>query len=152
MTIAKAACPECGAKLFSPDGFDIGEAVEFPKCEAEFKVRAPKPAAVPVKAVKAKVVADADNDEDYEDDDLEPKKKKKKGSRRDSDDEEKSYKNSPLRFVILGALVLVMLVGGFFLVKKILGERAANAGLQPAATSLARTATQTSAITLVAAA
>ena len=40
--------------------------------------------------------------------------------------------------------------GGFFLVRKILAERAANAGTQPAGISLARTATQTSAITLVA--
>ncbi len=148
MTIAKATCPECGAKLSRPDGFDLGEVVECPKCVAEFKVRAPKPAAAPVKSAKPKVVADAEDDEDYEDD--EPKKKKKNGSRRDSDDEDKSYKNSPLRFVILGVLVLVMLVGGFFLVKKILAERAANAGLQPAGTSLARTASQTSAMTLVA--
>lgn len=148
MTIAKTACPECGAKISSPDGFDLGEVVECPKCEAEFKVRATKPTATPVKPAKPKVVANAEDDEDYEDD--EPKKKKKKGSRRDSDDGEKSYKNSPLRFAILGVLVLVMLVGGFFLVKKILAERAANAGLQPAGTSLARTASQTSAITLVA--
>ena len=150
MPIAKATCPECGAKLSSPDGFDIGEVVECPKCETEFKIRASKPAAAPVKSAKPKVVADAEDDEDYEDDELKLKKKKKQGSRRDSDDEEKSYKNSPLRFVILGVLVLVMLVGGFFLVKKILAERAANAGLQPAGTSLARTASQTSAITLVA--
>ncbi len=149
MTIAKTVCPECGAKISSPDGFDLGEMVECPKCETEFKVRAPKPAAVPVKPAKPKVVADAADDEDYEDDEPKPKKKKQ-GSRRDSDDGEKSYKNSPLRFVILGVLVLVMLVGGFFLVKKILAERAAAAGLHPAGASLARTANQTSAITLVA--
>ena len=39
MTIAKATCPECGAKLSSPDGFGIGEAVECPKREMEFKAR-----------------------------------------------------------------------------------------------------------------
>ena len=150
MPMAKATCPECGAKLSSPDGFDIGEVVECPKCETEFKIRASKPAVAPVKSAKPKVVADAEDDEDYEDDELKLKKKKKQGSRRDSDDEETSYKNSPLRFVILGVLVLVMLVGGFFLVRKILAERAANAGLQAAGTSLARTASQTSAITLVA--
>ena len=55
-----------------------------------------------------------------------------------------------LRFLVLGVLVLIMLVGGFFLVRKILAARAANAGTQPAGISLARTATQTSAITLVA--
>ena len=144
MPILKATCPECGAKLSSPDGFDIGEELECPKCETEFKVRAPKPAAVPA---KPKVVDDDDDDEDYEE--PRPKKKKKKDFRGD-DDDEKSYKNSPLRFLVLGVLVLIMLVGGFFLVRKILAERAANAGTQPAGISLARTATQTSAITLVA--
>ncbi len=144
MPILKATCPECGAKLSSPDGFDVGEEVECPKCETGFKVRAPKPAAVPA---KPKVVDDNDNDEDYEE--PRPKKRKKKGSRRD-DNDEKSYKSSPLRFIILGVLVLVMLVGGFFLVRKIMAERAANAGHQPVGVSLSRTAAQTSAITLVA--
>ena len=144
MPILKATCPECGAKISSPDGFDIGEELECPKCETEFKVRAPKPAAVPA---KPKVVDDDDDDEDYEE--PRPKKKTKKDFRGD-DDDEKSYKNSPLRFLVLGVLVLIMLVGGFFLVRKILAERAANAGTQPAGISLARTATQTSAITLVA--
>lgn len=164
MPIAKATCPECGAKLSSPDGFEIGEEVECPKCDAEFQVRAPKTAAKPKvidddededederpkpkakKPVKRKPV-DEDDDDD-EDEDERPKKKRKKGSRRD--DDEKSYKNSPLRFIILGVLVLIMLVGGFFLVKKILADRAA-AGHQPAGVSLTRTAAQTSAITLLA--
>ena len=59
MPIAKATCPECGAKLSSPDGFEIGEGVECPKCDAEFKVRAPKPAAAPA---KPKVVDDDDEE------------------------------------------------------------------------------------------
>ncbi len=157
MPIAKATCPECGAKLSSPDGFEIGEEVECPKCDTEFKVRAPKP-------VKPKVVDDDDDEEERpksktkkpvkrkpvddedDDDDDEDERPKKRGSRRD---DEKSYKNSPLRFIILGVLVLIMLVGGFFLVKKILADRAA-AGLQPAGVSLTRTAAQTSAITLFA--
>ena len=87
-----------------------------------------------------------DDDDDYE---TKPKKKKKKASRRD-DDDEKSYKNSPLRFVILGVLVLIMLVGGFFLIRKIMAERAANAAVHPAGVSLVRTAAQTSVMTLVA--
>jgi len=170
MPIAKATCPECGAKLSSPEGFDIGEEVECPKCETEFKVRAPKPAAAPAKpAAKPKIVEDDDeeeerprskskkpapkpvDDDDEDDEDFEderPKKKKKKGSRRD--DEEKSYKSSPIRFIILGVLVLITFVGGFFLVRKIMAERAAAAEVQPAGTSLARTASQTSAMTLVA--
>jgi len=147
MPIAKAVCPECGAKLSSPDGFEVGEEVECPKCETEFKVRAPKPAAAPVKAAPKPQVIDEDDDE--EEDERPKKKKKKKGKRRDDDDEGGGYKNSPVRFIVLGILILIMLVGGFFLVRKIMGERAA-AQLQPAGTSFARTASQTSAITFVA--
>ena len=133
MPIAKAVCPECGAKISSPDGFAVGEEVECPKCETEFKVRTPKPA-------KPQVI---DDDEDER-----PKKKKKK--RRDDDDEGGGYKNSPVRFIVLGILILAMLVGGFFLVRKIMKERADNAALHPAGASFARTASQTSAITFVA--
>ncbi len=171
MPISKATCPECGAKLSSPDGFDIGEEVECPKCERPFKIRAPKPAPAPVKlapkAVKPQVIDD-DEDEDEDEEEEKPRPKSKKTvakCRRDEDDDEDyederprskkkkagGYKNSPIRFVVLGVLVIIMAVMGFFLVRKIMAERAANARLdQPAGTSLARTATQTSAITLVA--
>ena len=144
MTIAKAVCPECGAKLSSPEGFEAGEEVECPKCETAFKVRAPKPTAGPVKTASKAQVIDEDDDEDEEEE--RPKKKKKKGGKRRDDD---GYKNSPVRFIVLGILILVMLVGGFFLIRKIVAERAA-AQLQAAGASFARTATQTSAITLVA--
>ena len=160
MSIAKAVCPECGAKLSSPDGFEVGEEVECPKCETEFKVRAPKPAKPqiieedeeeePKPKAKKKRDPEPDDDEDYED--APPKKKKKKKGQRRDDDEGGGYKNSVLRFVILGILILIMLVGGFFLVRKILKERADNAAqVQPAGgTSLVLTASQMSAMTLVA--
>lgn len=168
MPIAKATCPECGAKLSSPDGFDIGEEVECPKCERSFKVRAPKPAPAPVKpAPKAAKPQGVDEGEDDEEEVEKPRPRSKKSSsksRRDEDDEDYEderprskkkkaggYKNSPIRFVVLGALVVIMAVMGYFLVRKIMAERAANARVgQPTGTSLARTATQTSAITLVA--
>jgi DNA-directed RNA polymerase subunit RPC12/RpoP len=164
MPIAKAVCPDCGAKLSSPDGFEVGEEVECPKCETEFKVRAPKPATAPVKAAPKPQVIDEDDEEeerpkakrgpepdDDEDEDERPKKKKKKqGGKRRDDDEGGDYKNSPLRFIILGILILIMLVGGFFLVRKIMKERADNAAHHPAGASFARTASQMSAITFVA--
>ena len=55
-----------------------------------------------------------------------------------------------MRFIVLGILILAMLVGGFFLVRKIMKERADNAAHHSVGASLARTASQTSAITLVA--
>ena len=169
MPIAKATCPECGAKLSSADGFDIGEEVECPKCERSFKVRAPKLAPAPVKvapkAVKPQVIDDEDDEEEEEEKPRPKSKKSMAKRRRDEDDDEDyederprskkkkagGYKNSPIRFVVLGVLVIIMAVMGYFLVRKIMAERAANARLhQTTGTSLARTATQTSAITLVA--
>ena len=76
---------------------------------------------------KKKPVVVVEDDEDEEDEDEEeekPKKKKKSGSgggkkkKKKKKDDEKSFKNSPLRYAILGVLVLVMLVGGYFLYKK----------------------------------
>ena len=98
-------CPDCDARLKSDDGFTAGEEVECPKCETVFRV--PDPSA----RKKAKPPAVED------DDDMErPKKKKKKGKK--SDDDEGSYASSPVRFVVLGVLVVTMLVMGYFLYRK----------------------------------
>lgn len=73
---------------------------------------------------------DADEDGDIDEDDNEeprPKRKKSKAKSRRHEDDSRSYKSSPIRFVILGVLVLAMLVLGFFLVRKIMKERAAAA-------------------------
>ena len=129
MAILKTRCPECNAGLKSPTGFAAGQTVACPKCETSFTVDAPAyeevdeqpaPSKKPVKAVASRV------DDDDDDDDEKPRKKKKKKSRDDEDDEEgggKSYKNSPLRFIVLGVLVLIMLGLGIALVMKKLGER-----------------------------
>ena len=114
MSLLKIKCPECRAGLKSAAGFTPGQTVCCPKCETYFAVEEPtdeEPAAAkPRKAVRA---AAADDDED------EPRKKRKK-PRDDEDDafEERSYKNSPLRYAILGVLVVVMLVLGYFLYEK----------------------------------
>jgi len=69
---------------------------------------------------KSKARKDDDEDEEDEDEDDRPKNKKKKG-KKSSDDG--SYKKSPVRFIVLGVLVLIMLVAGGFLVRKVMKER-----------------------------
>jgi hypothetical protein len=147
MALNKIPCPECSAGLKSASGFTVGQTVCCPKCETYFKVEEPaednedaeendRPkkgkasspsiktkAASAKKPIKAATISDDDDDEDEDDDDDEdnrPKKKKKKKKRRDDDDddEERSYKNSPLRYALLGILVIVMLVLGYFLYQK----------------------------------
>ena len=119
-TIMRVTCPECGAglKADDPAGFEVGQALECPKCDTYFEVEAPKVAvAKPVaKAKKPAVVV-----EDDEDDDDRPRKKR----RRDYDDEEEDrprkkrkaeeggyarYRKSPIRFIILGVLIVIMIV------------------------------------------
>lgn len=101
MSLAKVSCPECGASLKSADGFEVGEDVTCPKCDTAFAV--PKP--------KAKAVLVEDEGEPAE----KPKKKKQKAALAD---EPRSYKNSPLRYAILGVLVVVMIVLGVLLYLK----------------------------------
>lgn len=128
MAVMRIECPECGAGLKSPTGFAAGQTVSCPKCETSFTVEAPAyeevddeaaPLKKPVKAVASRV-------DDDDDDDEKPRKKKKKKSHDDDDDEDgggKSYKNSPLRFIVLGVLVLIMIGLGIALYVKKMGER-----------------------------
>ena len=81
----------------------------------------------PPKKKPVVVVEDDDEDEDDEEEEEEkPKKKKKRPEggprkkKRKKQVEEKSFKDSPIRYVILGVLVLVMLVGAYFLYKKMM--------------------------------
>jgi hypothetical protein len=91
-------CPECNTELKSPTGFLLGATVSCPKCETDFRVR---------EDAGAGSEKGADTDA--------PTKK----SAYDADDVPvRSYKNSPLRYAILGGLVIVMLVLGYFLVQK----------------------------------
>jgi hypothetical protein len=120
-------------KCSDPAGFEVGEKIDCPKCETRFAVRAPaRPREEETepprkKAVKASAAEDDEDDrprkkkrrrDDDEDDDDRPRKKKK----RDRDEDERSgyqkYKSSPIRFIVLGVLVLIMLVLGFFLYLK----------------------------------
>lgn|GEM_PF-1488218 len=116
MAINRIECPECGAGLKSASGFEEGQSVDCPKCESSFTVEVPEedetPTKKPVKAVSSRT----------DDDDDAPTKKKKKRRRDDDEDDDdgkkKSYKNSPMRFAVLGILVVVMGVLGFMLYQK----------------------------------
>jgi len=136
MRVPKTVCPECNAGLTSKAGFEVGDAIECPKCETYFEVTAPKAIAKPAakprvvddddepappkKAAKAQAVDDDDDDEPPVKKKL--KKKKKKKSRvpayDDEDDAGGSYKTSPVRFIILGVLVIVMGVLAYMLWQK----------------------------------
>ena len=131
MALLKTRCPECNAGLKSPTGFAVGQTVCCPKCETYFAVEEPegeepkkapagaKGKATDAPAAKKTLKATVADDNDDDDDDDAPKKKKKKKVSYDEDEEgTRSYKNSPLRFVVLGVLVVVMLVMGYFLYDK----------------------------------
>jgi hypothetical protein len=147
MPIMRAVCPEChtGLKTGNPNGFAIGQTVSCPKCQTKFAVEAPPPAKpAPAKPAKPKVVVVDDDDDDDEDqipakkkrprddddeddEDEKPKKKSKKGKKKkSSDDGERSYKNSPIRFIVLGVLLLIMIVLGVLLFLKFQGEGTAT--------------------------
>jgi DNA-directed RNA polymerase subunit M/transcription elongation factor TFIIS len=114
--LLKVSCPECGAglKTNNPAGFEIGSAIECPKCQTYFAAEPPaeaKPAvAKPVKKAVAAVVDDDDDD----DSPVEKKPKKKKGKRNREDGDGPTgyakYRKSPIRFIILGILLIVMIV------------------------------------------
>jgi phage FluMu protein Com len=139
MPILQVACPECGAKLSSRAGFTAGQTIKCPKCEDVFALPAARrkpPVELEIddederptpKKKKPAVVEDDEDDEprplkkkkrvvDEDDDEDERPRKKKKGKKSDG---EGDYASSPLRFIILGVLVIVMLVLGYFLYRKL---------------------------------
>ncbi len=124
MAHTRIACPECGAGLKSQSGFTEGETVCCPKCETYFTVEelaeeSPTPKKTKLSTSKAAdtprkpMKASADDEDDI--DDYQPKKKKKKKRHDDDDESQQWYKNSSLRYAILGVLIITMLVLGSFL-------------------------------------
>jgi len=88
VTLNRIACPECGAGLKSPNGFTPGQTVSCPKCETDFRVE--------------------------ESADEQPKKKKGKND----EDGDWSYKNSWIRYAVLGGLLVTLGALGFMLYEK----------------------------------
>ena len=122
MPIMRIVCPECGAGLRSPgQGFTAGEVVQCPKCETQFEVEQPvaakttalSPAKTRNLSKKTTKLSARDDDED---DAPRPKKKKKK--KRDDEEEEWSYKNSWIRYAVLGVLLVILAVLAYFLYVK----------------------------------
>ena len=122
--LMRVTCPECGAglKADDPAGFEVGQTLECPKCDTYFAVEAPKASTVAVarpvaKAKKPAIVAEEDDEDDID----RPRKKR----RRDYDDEDEDrprkkgkseeggytrYRKSPIRFIVLGVLIIVLIV------------------------------------------
>jgi hypothetical protein len=148
VSILRTVCPECKVSLKStdPDGFTPGQALDCPKCGVTFAVEAlaAKPARPrvlddedepPRKKARPRMVDDEDEDDrprgrrrrddGDEDDEDRPRKKRKKT-------EEGGYRTSPLRLIILGILVAIMLVLGFLLYQKWQREKEEAAATRPA--------------------
>lgn len=117
MPVLRTSCPECGAGLKSQSGFTPGQTVCCPKCETYFVVE--DSTAAP-KATRKAMAADDDYDDDR------PRKKK-----RAADDG--TYKNSPIRYVILAILLVVLGVLGYMLYQKKQKEKEDNADGGPGA-------------------
>lgn len=91
MAITRIACPECEAGMTSPTGFTVGQTVCCPKCETYFAVEAQS---------------------GEPDDDVLPKTKSA------SAEGEWSYKNSWIRYVVLGVLLITLGVLSYMLYEK----------------------------------
>jgi DNA-directed RNA polymerase subunit M/transcription elongation factor TFIIS len=124
----RITCPECGAGLRSPgDGFAVGQVVQCPKCESQFEVEQPVAARTtalsPAKtrALSKKTGRLSPDDED------EPPRKKKKKKKQAGDEDDWSYKNSWIRYAVLGALLVILAVLAYFLYLKKKKERDDNA-------------------------
>ncbi len=134
MALLKIRCPECKAPLKSSAGFTVGQTVCCPKCETHFAVEEPageteEPGTSPkgkgkvATATRKPLRATAGDDEDTDEGVKKPKKKKRVDDDEYDDEPTRSYKNSPLRYVVLGVLVLTMLILGLLLYDKRKSER-----------------------------
>ncbi|QDU24317.1 DUF1559 family PulG-like putative transporter [Urbifossiella limnaea] len=144
MSINRTTCPSCGAGLKSAAGFNPGQALRCPKCSTPFTVPAfeveeddadapppPKKKGPPARAARdddddrPRRRRPRDDDDDADDDDRPRKKKKTKYQ---------EYKTSPVRFAVLGVLLVVLGVLAFLLYQKKMKEKEDNAeGPEPAA-------------------
>lgn len=144
MSLTRTTCPSCGAGLKSAAGFNPGQSVRCPKCSTAFAVPDPdfeevgdEPA--PPAQKKAPVRAAARNDDDDR-----PRRRRRPRDEDDDDDDDddrprgkgkkqKGYKSSPLRYAILGVLLVVLGVLAFLLYQKKQREKEDAAAPAPAA-------------------
>lgn len=115
MSLIRIKCPECGAGLKSSTGFTPGQSVSCPKCETEFTVEAQT-----AESLAASNRAGGP-------DDFVPG-----GSRgANHNGKEWSYKNSWLRYAVLGVLIVALGVLGYMLYDKKMTERKESANTTP---------------------
>jgi hypothetical protein len=100
VAVHRLACPSCGAEIDSAAGFTAGQVARCSKCEKEFTVD----------DAALKAATDGAGDEFL------PGKPR-------TDQVEWSYRNSTLRHVVLGVLVIIMCVLGYMLYDKKMKER-----------------------------
>jgi uncharacterized Zn finger protein (UPF0148 family) len=144
VSLTRTTCPSCGAALKSAAGFKPGQSVRCPKCSTAFAVEEPAfeevedDAPPPPKAKPAPARAARARDDDEDDD----RPRKKRRPRDDDDDDDRprkkkkaagGYKNSPLRYAILGVLLVVLGVMAFLLWQKKQREAADDAAAANAA-------------------
>ncbi|MCZ2342400.1 MAG: hypothetical protein LC104_11475 [Bacteroidales bacterium] len=119
--IMRVDCPSCGAVLRStnPKGFTPGTPISCPKCKQWFSAAQPPPPspAAPVRAAavpqddppsgRRKKPRRKDDDDDDDDEDDRPRKKGKKGKKK-KNDLVGSYTKSPMRAIVIAALIVVL--------------------------------------------
>ena len=142
MSVSKTTCPSCGAGLKSAAGFNPGQAVRCPKCATPFTVPEPdfeevddEPAPPKKKAPPARAARSRDDDDDR------PRRRKSRDDDDDDDDDDRprkkkktkyqEYKSSPVRFAVLGVLLVVLGVLAFMLYQKKMKEQEDAAGPAP---------------------
>lgn len=107
MVLNHLTCPECNAGIESSSGYTPGQVVRCPKCETEFTVEDGGSAAAGGSAQPvARRVGESD--------DYQPSARRASAS--------SSYKNSWVRYAVLGVLLAVLGVLGFMLYQKRMNE------------------------------
>lgn len=127
MALTRVECPNCQAGLKSSAGFTVGQKIRCPKCQTVFVVpeeldqldELPDNAAQPpATSAQKRRVNTADDDQG---DDVPSRPKKSRKKRKTS-----GYRNSPLRFAILGGLLIVLAVLSVMLYQKKQREKTSN--------------------------
>ena len=115
MVLNRLTCPECSAGIESSAGYTPGQVVRCPKCETEFTVEdgGGSGAGSPMQPAPRRA---------GESDDFQP------SARRASADAAWTYKNSWVRYAVLGVLLAVLGVLGYLLYQKRMNEGKEMAG------------------------
>ncbi|MCE9560519.1 MAG: caspase family protein [Planctomycetes bacterium] len=115
MVIPKTNCPKCNVRFSSPKGFTVGQAIKCPKCGTNFAV-ASSVATVPQHATPTRRAAATVG--------TPPQRKTPAPAPAQpallslDDDEPTPAKRSPIRFILLGVVFVLIAAAGFFVMTK----------------------------------